>query len=77
MPTIPELFESMPWGPAPEAPGKATAWLESHGRRFGHVIGGRFTDPAETFDTGIRKTMQEFIQGAGFEAFTAASAIPA
>jgi aldehyde dehydrogenase (NAD+) len=51
MPTIPELFESMPWGPAPEAPGKATAWLESHGRRFGHVIGGRFTDPGETFDT--------------------------
>jgi aldehyde dehydrogenase (NAD+) len=51
MPTIPELFESMPWGPAPEAPGKAHAWLEAHGRRFGHCIDGRFTPAGETFET--------------------------
>ncbi len=47
MPSIPELFQSMSWGPAPEAPGKANAWLEGHQRRFGHFIAGRFVPPAE------------------------------
>jgi aldehyde dehydrogenase (NAD+) len=51
MPTIPELFESMSWGPAPESPGKAYAWLDGHGRRFGHFIGGRFTTPGDSFET--------------------------
>ncbi len=45
MPSIPELFEEMSWGPAPEAPGRANAWLDSHTRRFGHFIGGRFVQP--------------------------------
>ena len=31
MPGIPELFESMAWGPAPEAPGRAIAWLAEEG----------------------------------------------
>ncbi|HET9514876.1 MAG TPA: aldehyde dehydrogenase family protein, partial [Gemmatimonadales bacterium] len=51
--SIPELFESMSWGPAPEAPGKALAWLDSHGRTFGHFIDGRFIPPSqeEWFET--------------------------
>src|SRR5580765_870829 len=53
MPNIPELFEDMSWGPAPEAPGRAYAWLDSHARKFGHLIGGRFLPPApeEWFDS--------------------------
>ena len=53
MPSIPELFEDMSWGPAPEAPGRANAWLDAHARRFGHFIGGRFVPPApeEWFDS--------------------------
>ena len=53
MPSIPELFEDMAWGPAPEAPGRANSWLESHARKFGHFIGGRFAPPApeEWFDS--------------------------
>ena len=53
MPSIPELFEDMSWGPAPEAPGRANAWLDSHARKFGHFIGGRFRAPApeEWFDS--------------------------
>jgi aldehyde dehydrogenase (NAD+) len=62
MPTIPELFESMSWGPAPEAPGKAVAWLERHGRRFGHFIGGEFTAAGETFATVNPATGVELAQ---------------
>jgi len=44
--TVKEIFESMEYGPAPEATDVARAWLERHGRRFGHYIGGRFVKPA-------------------------------
>ena len=47
MPTIAELFRTMEYGPAPESPGPAEAWLEAHGRRFGHFVGGAWTDPAD------------------------------
>jgi aldehyde dehydrogenase (NAD+) len=52
MATIPEIFDSMAYGPAPEAVAPAHAWLERHGRRFGLFIGGAWTEPgAETFET--------------------------
>ena len=35
MASIPEIFESMAYGPAPEAAAPAQAWLEQHSRRFG------------------------------------------
>jgi len=40
------IFETMDYGPAPESDQQAQAWLERHGRTFGHVIGGRFVEPA-------------------------------
>ncbi len=49
--TVREIFETLDYGPAPEAADLAEAWLERHGRRFGHFIGGRFTEPGETFAT--------------------------
>ncbi|MGB3409358.1 MAG: aldehyde dehydrogenase family protein [Jannaschia sp.] len=39
--TVAEIFESMDWGPAPESRAEADAWLDGHGRRFGHYIGGK------------------------------------
>jgi aldehyde dehydrogenase (NAD+) len=52
MASIPEIFESMDYGPAPEAAAPAQAWLEEHGRRFGLFIGGEWTAPGtETFET--------------------------
>jgi aldehyde dehydrogenase (NAD+) len=52
MASVPEIFQSMAYGPAPEAAGPAHAWLEAHGRRFGLFIGGRWTsDEGDTFDT--------------------------
>jgi aldehyde dehydrogenase (NAD+) len=68
MPSIPELFASMPWGPAPEAPGRAQAWLDGHGRRFGHFIGGRFLEPEggewiETINPATREVLARVASG--------------
>jgi aldehyde dehydrogenase (NAD+) len=46
-----DIFETMDYGPAPEAAGEAHAWLDSHGRRFGLFVGGQFTKPGGTFES--------------------------
>ncbi|HUP53736.1 MAG TPA: aldehyde dehydrogenase family protein [Longimicrobiales bacterium] len=46
MSKVAEIFESLEYGPAPESREQALAWLEEHGRSFGHFIGGRWTEPA-------------------------------
>ena len=38
--TVARLFETMEWGPAPEASGPALDWIKSHGGDFGLFIGG-------------------------------------
>src|SRR6266436_4679663 len=38
--SIVEKFMTMEYGPAPEDPREALAWLDRHGRRFGHFIHG-------------------------------------
>ena len=40
-----DLMNSMDYGPAPEANGEVTAWLERHGDGFGHFIDGAFSAP--------------------------------
>jgi aldehyde dehydrogenase (NAD+) len=50
MPTVKEIFETMEYGPAPESPDFVDAWLEKHGRRFGHFINGRFVEGSSTFE---------------------------
>jgi aldehyde dehydrogenase (NAD+) len=56
--SIVEKFMSMEYGPAPEDPREAVVWLERHGRRLGHFIGGAWQAPAEGkyFDTGDPST---------------------
>jgi aldehyde dehydrogenase (NAD+) len=51
--SIAEKFLTMEYGPAPEDPKEAQAWLERHGRRFGHFINGTWQAPAagKYFDT--------------------------
>src|SRR6202050_1044102 len=51
--SIAEKFVAMEYGPAPEDPKEAQAWLERHGHRFGHFINGAWQRPApgEYFDT--------------------------
>jgi len=51
--SIAEKFATMEYGPAPEDPKEAAAWLDRHGRRFGHFIDGEWRQPAAGafFDT--------------------------
>jgi aldehyde dehydrogenase (NAD+) len=51
--SIAEKFVTMEYGPAPEDPKEAQAWLERHSRRFAHFINGAWQAPAtgEYFDT--------------------------
>jgi aldehyde dehydrogenase (NAD+) len=51
--SIVEKFVTMDYGPAPEDPREALAWLDRHNRRFGHFIRGAWHAPIEAkyFDT--------------------------
>jgi aldehyde dehydrogenase (NAD+) len=51
--SIAEKFVAMEYGPAPEDPKEALAWLDHHKRRFGHFINGTWREPsgATYFDT--------------------------
>ena len=52
MASIPEIFQTMAYGPAPEAVASANAWLDAQGRRFGMFIGGAWVvGEGETFET--------------------------
>jgi aldehyde dehydrogenase (NAD+) len=52
MASVPEIFHTMAYGPAPEAVGAVNEWLEAHGRRFGLFIAGKWTPgEGETFET--------------------------
>jgi aldehyde dehydrogenase (NAD+) len=42
-----EIFESMDYGPAPESPAAANAWLEGHERKFGLFINNEWVTPAQ------------------------------
>ena len=51
--SIVEKFVTMDYGPAPEDPREAFAWLDRRSRRFGHFIRGAWQAPLDTqyFDT--------------------------
>ena len=49
--SIKDIFETMDYGPAPEAAGDALAWIVDQGSRFGAFINGEFTAPGDTFET--------------------------
>ena len=53
MSTVREIFKTMEYGPAPEAPDLALGWLKKHQNRFHPFIGGRFQDTpnAQTFES--------------------------
>ncbi len=69
MTTIREAYEAMPWGPAPEAAAPALAWLDRHGRQFGHLIDGACTAPGpdrfEVINPATREVLASVSQGSG------------
>ena len=78
MTTVAEIFETMDWGPAPEAAEPAFAWLEQHQRRFGHLIGGEWRPAEATFDVFNPATRQTLAHvGQGSTADVAAAVVAA
>ena len=66
--SIAEKFVAMEYGPAPEDPKEALAWLDRHGRRFGHFIAGTWQPPAagayfETTDPSSGEKLADVAQG--------------
>jgi len=53
MTSIREAYDTMGWGTAPESAATAQAWLDKHGKRFGHYVGGEWVsrDGGEGFAT--------------------------
>jgi aldehyde dehydrogenase (NAD+) len=49
--SVASIFETMEYGPAPEAKGPAEAWLDGHGRQFGLFIGGQWVPGSGHFDS--------------------------
>ncbi|HEX2581003.1 MAG TPA: aldehyde dehydrogenase family protein [Dongiaceae bacterium] len=45
------LFHSLDYGPAPEASAEAQAWLDRHGRKFGHFVNGAWRPGRKYFDS--------------------------
>ncbi|MGH7538932.1 MAG: aldehyde dehydrogenase family protein, partial [Gemmatimonadales bacterium] len=77
--TVADIFETMEWGPAPEASGPALDWLKTHGGEFGLFIGGRWVPPTggETFDTINPATRQVLARVAQAGAAEVAAAVGA
>jgi aldehyde dehydrogenase (NAD+) len=66
--SIVEKFMTMEYGPAPEDPREALAWLDVHERRFGHFINGNWQAPAagisfETADPSTGEKLAAVAQG--------------
>jgi aldehyde dehydrogenase (NAD+) len=66
--SIAEKFLTMEYGPAPEDPKEAQAWLERHCHRFGHFINGTWQAPAageyfETIDPSNGEKLASVAQG--------------
>ena len=66
MASIPEIFQTMSYGPAPEAAGRANEWLERHGRSFGLFIDGGWEpgggERFETLNPATAKPLAELAQ---------------
>jgi aldehyde dehydrogenase (NAD+) len=66
--SVAQYYETMEYGPAPEADGEARAWLKTHGAVFEHFIGGVFVAPQQgehfvTFEPATGKTLARLAQG--------------
>src|SRR6201993_4080194 len=77
--SIVEKFMTMEYGPAPEDPREALAWLDRHSRRFGHFIYGTWQAPAaggyfDTADPSTGERIAEVAQGSAADVDAAVKA---
>ena len=66
MTTVSDIFQSMEYGPAPEADQPARLWLAKYEKVFGHCINGDWTEPGQTFDVinpATREVLARVSQG--------------
>lgn len=76
---VAHYYETMEYGPAPEADGEARAWLKKHDAVFGHFIGGGFVAPQAgehftTLEPATGKTLAKIAQGSAADVETAVNA---
>ncbi|HEY1264326.1 MAG TPA: aldehyde dehydrogenase family protein [Terriglobales bacterium] len=77
--SVAEKFVAMEYGPAPEDPKEALAWLDRHQRRFGHFINGAWAAPSagkyfDTADPSSGERLAEVAQGSAADVDTAVKA---
>jgi aldehyde dehydrogenase (NAD+) len=77
--TIAEKFATMEYGTALEDSKEATNWLERHGQRFQHFIGGAWHPPAaggyfDTLDPSNREKLASVAQGSAADVDAAVKA---
>lgn len=51
--SVNQILDTLAYGPAPESPAVVNAWLEDHGRSFGHFINNQWVKPSgrKTYDS--------------------------
>jgi len=78
MSSVRDYYETLDYGPAPEAADAARGWLARHDGRFGHWIGGAWTkpgtDPFETVDPATGATLATVAQGSAADVDRAVAA---
>ena len=67
-PSVKQLLGTLEYGPAPEAPTVAEAWLDDHGRSLGHFIGNQWVKPEgrktyDTFNPATGQRLASTVQG--------------
>jgi aldehyde dehydrogenase (NAD+) len=77
--SIAEKFVAMEYGPAPEDPKEALAWLDRHQHKFGLFIDGRWQPPAagqyfDTFDPSTGEKLASVAQASAADIDTAVRA---
>src|ERR1051326_8994815 len=77
MASVAEIYRTMEYGPAPESDKDAVAWLEKHGRKFGHFIDGEWKRAKAHFDVinpANGKTLASVAQGSSSDVDAAVGA---
>jgi aldehyde dehydrogenase (NAD+) len=80
--SIVEKFMTMEYGPAPEDPREAIAWLDRHSRRFGHFINREWQAPSagtyfDTTDPSTGEKLASVAQGSAADIDAAVKAAQA
>jgi aldehyde dehydrogenase (NAD+) len=77
--SVVEKFVTMEYGAAPEDPRETLAWLDGHGRAFGHFIGGKWRASSngatfETTEPATGKALAKVAQGSAEDVNSAVKA---